>query len=185
MTAAIPADSTQAVVVYGAGVDDSTAAIAFYQKADGLWTQLANWTGHNGKDGWVDVKHAEDLRTPTGVFTLTDAGGKQPNPGSNLAYYHSSGFVAWGTGFDGESLAHAFDYVIAVNYNRVAGTSPLDETYPLGAARGGGVWLHVDHGGPTRSCVSLPRSGMVYLLRALKAADHPVVVMGDRADLAS
>jgi hypothetical protein len=45
---------------------------------------------------------------------------------------------------------------MAIDYNRVKGTSPLDRTSPPGADKGGGIWLHVDHGGPTHACVSLP-----------------------------
>ena len=66
---------------------------------------------------------------------------------------------ATGTGFDGESLAGAFDYVIAIDYNRKRGMSPRDWTRPMGESRGGGIWLHVDHGGPTEGCVSLPAAG--------------------------
>ena len=93
--------------------------------------------------------------------------------------------AAGGVGFDGEPLDAAFDYVIAIDYNRVAGTSPLDGTQPLGANRGGGIWVHVDHGGPTHGCVSIPAARMVDLLRTLLPADHPVIVMGDRASLAT
>ena len=50
--------------------------------------------------------------------------------------------------------------------------------------RGGGIWLHVDHGGPTQGCVSLSRAHMRALLRTLDPGRHPVVVMGDAARLA-
>ena len=180
----IPADSTQAVVAYGDSVDSSNTTVVFYQKGAAGWQQVASWTGHNGDKGWTEKHMQGDLRTQIGVFGLTDAGGLLPNPGSQLPYYRSSEFVASGVGFDGESLAKAFDYVIAINYNRVTGTSPLDTREPMGAARGGGIWLHVDHGGPTHACVSLPAQGMVMLLRELSPSQHPVIVMGDRADLA-
>ena len=73
--------------------------------------------------------------------------------------------------------------MVAINYNRESGTTPLDWTRPLGAERGGGVWFHVDHGGPTHGCVSLPESRMKELLRWLDPAKKPVVVMGDAAAL--
>ena len=185
MAAEIPVNSTQVVIAYGDGVDMSTNTVTLFQKADGTWHASATWSGHNGKDGWAKAKHNNDLRSPVGVFAITDAGGKYQNPGTALPYYHSSQFVDYGTGFDGESLLNAFDYVIAINYNRVAGTSPLDGTHPLGDSPGFGVWLHVDHGGPTHACVSIPASGMVTLLQVLNPADHPVIVMGDRVDLSS
>ena len=48
----------------------------------------------------------------------------------------------------------------------------------MGAKRGGGVWLHVDHGGPTHACVSVAKAHMKELLRTLDPDRHPVVVMG-------
>ena len=65
------------------------------------------------------------------------------------------------------------------------GRSPLDGTQPLGENRGGGIWVHVDHGGPTHGCVSVAAPHMVSLLRALLPADHPVIVMGDVGSLAT
>lgn len=53
----------------------------------------------------------------------------------------------------------------------------------MGGSRGGGIWLHVDHGGPTQGCVSLAQDVMKQLLRTLDPARHPVVVMGDAAAL--
>lgn len=64
-----------------------------------------------------------------------------------------------GEGFDGEQLEGSFDYVVAIDYNRTPGVTPLDQERPLGQERGGGIWIHVDHGGPTQGCVSLPRTG--------------------------
>jgi hypothetical protein len=113
------------------------------------------------------------------VFGLTDAGGRLPDPGTTLPYDREPAFTADGIGFEGEPLAGSFDYVVAINYNRNSGTSPLDRTRPLGESRGGGIWIHVDHGGPTQACVSLPRGRMKELLRWLDPAKRPVVVMGD------
>jgi L,D-peptidoglycan transpeptidase YkuD (ErfK/YbiS/YcfS/YnhG family) len=43
----------------------------------------------------------------------------------------------------------------------------------------------MDHGSGTSACVSLPERAMRYLLRTLDPRQRPVVVMGDRADLAA
>lgn len=84
-----------------------------------------------------------------------------------------------GEGFEGETLEGSFDYVVAVDYNRVPGASPLDPVRPLGQERGGGIWIHVDHGGPTQGCISLPENRMRELLRILDPEKKPVVVIGD------
>jgi L,D-peptidoglycan transpeptidase YkuD (ErfK/YbiS/YcfS/YnhG family) len=155
-----------------------------YQRTATGWQAGADWPAHNALKGWSDHHMGGDLRSPIGVFGLTDAGGLLADPGSRLPYHHSGGFVAPGTGFEGEPLAGSFDYVLAINYNRRPGTSPLDWTRPLGSDRGGGIWFHVDHGGPTHGCVSLAEQHMKELLHTLDPDRHPVVVMGDAASLA-
>ncbi|WP_322942172.1 L,D-transpeptidase family protein [Actinacidiphila yeochonensis] len=182
----VPAASRQVLVASGQAKDSSNTLVTLWVKLpDGHWRPGATWRGHNAKDGWTTDHHAGDLHSPIGVFTLHDAGGFDADPGSHLPYHHSDSFHAGGVGFDGEPLDEAFDYVIAIDYNRVPGTSPLDGTQPLGADKGGGIWVHVDHGGPTHGCVSIPAPDMVTLLRALQPADHPVIVMGDSTSLQS
>ncbi|MFD3452715.1 L,D-transpeptidase family protein [Streptomyces sp. NPDC058691] len=180
----IPAHTRQVVLVTGAGKNSASSKVVLYERADGGWRPGAVWDAHNGYRGWTDEHYAGDLHSPIGVFGLTDAGGRLADPGTKLPYHRSGAFSIGGTGFEGEPLAGSFDYVIAINYNRQPGTSPMNGAQPMGASRGGGIWIHVDHGGPTHACVSLSKSHMRQLLRALDPADHPVVVMGDAASLA-
>jgi L,D-peptidoglycan transpeptidase YkuD (ErfK/YbiS/YcfS/YnhG family) len=181
----VPEGTTKAVVVRGDGATATTATIELYALGSDGWTRAGSWRGHLGASGWTDEHREGDLRTPAGTYTLSDAGGRLADPGTRLPYHHSTKFVPSGSSVFGDSLAGSFDYVIAIDYNRRRGVSPLDSTHPLGDARGGGIWLHVDHDGPTHGCVSVPREGMVALLRGLAPSDHPVVVMGDQARLAS
>lgn len=181
--AAIPGTARQVVLVTGRGRNSPVSEVTLYRRTDAGWEPGAEWPAHNALRGWTDDHHAGDLRSPIGVFALTDAGGLLADPGSKLPYDRSGGFSVTGTGLEGEPLAGSFDYVVAINYNREPGTSPRDWTRPLGAGRGGGIWLHVDHGGPTHGCVSLAQGHMKELLRTLDPAEHPVVVMGDAASL--
>ncbi|MEU6254429.1 hypothetical protein [Streptomyces sp. NPDC047043] len=177
----IPADSRQVVAVYGAGRDSADSTVVLYTKQGSTWDRIRSWPAHNGKRGWTADHHEGDKRSPIGVFTLTDAGGVLANPGARLPYTRSASFAAprWWA----ESHWHDFDYVIAIDYNRVKGRPPNDPARPEGAAKGGSIWLHMDHGSGTSACVSLSKPAMAYLLRAIDPARHPVVVMGDRADL--
>ncbi|MFI9803479.1 L,D-transpeptidase family protein [Streptomyces sp. NPDC052301] len=177
-SAAIPERCEQAVVVTGRGKDSDRCTVVLHRRTATGWQAGAAWPGHNALRGWSPHHMGGDLRSPLGVYTLSDAGGLLPDPGSRLPYHRSRGFHSPGTGFEGEPLDGAFDYVIAIDYNRRPGTSPLDWTRPLGPSRGGGVWLHVDHGGPTHGCVSVAKAHMRDLLRTLDPARHPVVVMG-------
>ncbi|MES9525219.1 L,D-transpeptidase family protein [Streptomyces capoamus] len=178
-SAAIPGRCEQAVVVTGRGRDSPLCTVVLHQRTDTGWRSGPAWPAHNALHGWSARHRAGDLRSPLGVYTLSDAGGLLPDPGSKLPYHRSGGFRSPGTGFEGEPLEGSFDYVVAIDYNRRPGTSPLDWTRPLGPGRGGGVWLHVDHGGPTHGCVSLAKAHMKELLRTLDPGRHPVVVMGD------
>ncbi|EMF29828.1 lipoprotein, partial [Streptomyces gancidicus BKS 13-15] len=179
----IPATARQVVVVTGRDRDANRSQAVLYRHTGTGWEAGPVWPARNALRGWTDDHWAGDLRSPIGVYTLTDAGGLLPDPGTRLPYDRSDGFAVSGTGFEGEPLEGSFDYVVAIDYNRVPGTSPLDLTRPLGADRGGGIWLHVDHDGPTQGCVSLSEQHMRDLLRALDPALHPVVVMGDAASL--
>jgi L,D-peptidoglycan transpeptidase YkuD (ErfK/YbiS/YcfS/YnhG family) len=179
----VPAGTTKAVVVRGDSATAATATIELYALTKGAWKKQAAWRGHLGAKGWTSDHHEGDLRTPSGTYTLSDAGGRLANPGTKLPYHRSGHFVPTGSSVFGDSLAGSFDYVIAIDFNRRTGVSPLDGTHPQGDARGGGIWLHVDHDGPTHGCVSVPREGMKALLRALAPQDHPIVIMGDKLTL--
>ncbi|MFF1544957.1 L,D-transpeptidase family protein [Streptomyces sp. NPDC058291] len=182
--AAVPGNARQVIVVSGRGRNSPLSTVVAYRRTGSGWQPGASWPAHNALRGWSDRHLGGDLRSPVGVYGLTDAGGLLADPGTKLPYDHGSGFHSRGTGFEGEPLDGSFDYVVAINYNRKPGTSPLDWTRPLGADRGGGIWFHVDHGGPTHGCVSVAEQHMKELLRMLDPALHPVVVMGDHAFLA-
>ncbi|RDG32416.1 hypothetical protein [Streptomyces corynorhini] len=183
--AEISPETTQAVVVTGADRDSSDSSVQVYERDPVAgWAPVTDpWPAHNAKSGWTDDHDQGDLRSPIGVFTLTDAGGLLDDPGTKLTYDQGPAFTASGQGVDGEPLEGAFDYVVAIDYNRVPGTSPLDWTRPLGMEKGGGIWMHVDHDGPTQACVSIHRDRMRELLLLLDPEKRPVVVMGDAESL--
>ncbi|MFD7433857.1 hypothetical protein [Streptomyces sp. NPDC059861] len=182
--AQVPADARQAVVVTGRGRNSPRSEAVLYERTVAGWQERGSWPAHNALYGWTDDHRLGDLRSPVGVYSLTDAGGLLPDPGTRMPYDQSAAFTATGSGFEGEPLSGSFDYVVAIDYNRRPGTSPLDGTRPLGSGRGGGIWLHVDHGGPTQACVTLRRPHMKELLRRLDPERHPVAVLGDTAALA-
>ncbi|MFC7220645.1 hypothetical protein ACFQLX_21140 [Streptomyces polyrhachis] len=182
LRARIPADSRQVVAVYGRGRDSADSLAALYTRRGDRWHREASWPAHNGRRGWTPDHHEGDKRSPIGVFTLSDAGGVLPAPGVRLPYTRSAAFTA--PSYWKPNYRHDFDLVIAIDYNRLTGTSPLDPTRPRGGSKGGGIWLHLDHGSGTSACVSLPKEGMRTLLRTLDPDRHPVIVMGDRAALA-
>ncbi|MBV1949579.1 L,D-transpeptidase family protein [Streptomyces sp. BV129] len=181
----IPSATRQLVVVYGDDRDSAEGLAVLYEKQGAQWKQSASWPSHNGRRGWTTDHQLDDERSPVGVFTLTDAGGTLRSPGSKLPYWYDDNAYAASVNQDDEAHAHDFDYVIAINYNRLKGTPPYDWSRPEGVEKGGGIWLHLDHGDGTSACVTVPETGMKTLLRTLDPADHPVVIMGDRERLKS
>jgi L,D-peptidoglycan transpeptidase YkuD (ErfK/YbiS/YcfS/YnhG family) len=177
----IPEKSRQVVAVYGEGKNSADAKVRLFSKQGQKWVPQRSWPAHNGRRGWTNDHREDDKRSPVGVFTLSDAGGVLADPGAKLPYSQSPSFQA--PHYWAKSHWNDFDYVIAIDYNRVKGTSPIDPTRPEGQSKGGSIWLHMDHGSGTSACVSLSKSGMEYLLRTLDPAAHPVVVMGDKAAL--
>lgn len=177
----IPENSRQVVAVYGQGVDSAKSTVVLYEKSGSTWDKTRAWPAHNGKKGWTTDHRENDKRSPVGVFTLTDAGGVLADPGAGLPYTRSASMQA--PHYWAKSHWHDFDYVIAIDYNRAKGTPPNDPTRPQGQSKGGSIWLHMDHGSGTSGCVSLSKEGMRYLLKNLDPKQHPVVLMGDKANL--
>ncbi|CAO5153633.1 YkuD domain-containing protein [Frankia sp. AiPs1] len=185
MMSRVPRDARQVIVVSGAGHDASINNVTLWQRAD----EKAPWvpygvpmTGRNGANGWTETHREGDLRSPIGVFGLTAAGGRLPDPGTAMPYEYRPSFYQTAAP-QGEPMADAFNYVVAIDYNRVAGRPPSDPARPLGDQVGGDIWLHVDHQSATRACVALPQGELVSILRWLSPSSHPVLVMGDVADL--
>lgn len=182
LLAAIPEKSRQVVTVHGRGVDSAESTVALYVRHGDTWDRTRTWAAHNGKRGWATDHREGDKRSPVGVFGLSDAGGVlAPPAGTGLPYHRSSAFAA--PRYWPKTHWHDFDHVIAIDYNRVRGRSPSDPARPQGQAKGGSIWLHMDHGSGTSGCVSLSKPAMRYLLRTLEPAANPVVVMGDKGHL--
>lgn len=179
----VPSGTRQVVAVYGSGKDSPDSTVTLFTRHGSTWKAEQSWAAHNGRKGWTTDHREGDKRSPVGVFTLSDAGGVLDPPATKMPYTKSGSFQAPHTW--GKSYWHDFDYVIAIDYNRVKGTPPDNPVRPQGESKGGSIWLHLDHGSGTSACVSLPGPAMEYLIQTLDPAQHPVVVMGDKAELTS
>ncbi|KJE23955.1 hypothetical protein FF36_01642 [Frankia torreyi] len=185
MSAKIPRDALQVIVASGADRDTNTNNVTLWQRAnpDAPWEPFgAPLTGRNGANGWTFTHHEGDLRSPIGVFSLTAAGGRLPDPGTGMPYEYRPAFYRTAAP-QGQPMADAFNYVVAIDYNRLPGRPPSDPTRPLGDQVGGDIWLHVDHRSPTRGCVAVEQDALTSILRWLKPTAHPMIVMGDVGDL--
>jgi L,D-peptidoglycan transpeptidase YkuD (ErfK/YbiS/YcfS/YnhG family) len=174
-----PAKHQQVIIARGRGKRSSRAAVSRWQFRDGCWNKVEEVRARNGARGWHPKPWDWSYYSPIGTFGLTDAGGRRHKPrGTSLPYHHSR------SGFQGPPGGEwVFDYVVAINFNRVPGRSPLDMKRPDPSIKDGGIWLHVAGRGATRGCISVSRQEMRKTLRWLDPAADPVIVMGPRGVL--
>lgn len=182
--ARIPDGATQVLVASGASDEATRTDLSLWEHTDGVWSRTATMTGRNGANGWREDRREGDRTSPAGVFSLSDAGGHLADPGSLLPYHQDDGLRAGARAVYGDDYASVFDYVIAIDYNRRTGVAPTDDTRPMGWDAGGKIWLHVDHGSPTRGCVALPAEDMELLLTTLDPDRSPHIAMGSEEYLA-
>jgi L,D-peptidoglycan transpeptidase YkuD (ErfK/YbiS/YcfS/YnhG family) len=173
-------------VLVASGADDEATQthLNLWERTDDGWERTATMTGRNGANGWREDRREGDRTTPAGVFSLSDAGGYLEDPGSQLPYYRDEGLRGGAEAVYGDGYANVFDYVIAIDYNRKTGVAPTENTRPLGWDAGGKIWLHVEHGSPTRGCVALDEEDMRLLLTTLDPDAAPHIAMGSEEFLA-
>jgi len=178
LSGSIPAASSQVIIVRSPSVSSTTNTVSLWTRAGTGWREDGTrLPGHDGERGWSAHRSAGDLRTPLGVYSLTYAGGRLPNPGTREPYEYSSSYFHTAGRFLGHSTFGVFDYVVAIDFNRVPGSPVSSTDQPNGPQPGGDVWLHVDNGAPTLACVTVPRSAMVAILKWLDPSQHPVIVL--------
>jgi L,D-peptidoglycan transpeptidase YkuD (ErfK/YbiS/YcfS/YnhG family) len=176
---ALPPYSSQAMVVRAATAASTTNQVTLWSRFGTTWDQVGSaMPGRNGERGWSAHRVSGDLRTPIGVYSITATGGRLPNPGTREPYeYNPRYFYADGS-FLGHSAVGVFNYVIAIDFNRVPGTPVSSQVEPGGPTPGGGIWVHVSNGVATEGCVTLSPAGVVAILRWLDPAEHPMIAMG-------
>src|SRR5699024_4614588 len=82
----IPQETSQVLVATSPDAKSEESTLSFYRFEDEEWTKLKTFSTHNGSNGWLKDRHEGDRTTPIGVFTLSDAGGYRPDPGTELPY---------------------------------------------------------------------------------------------------
>lgn len=174
--AKVPAKTRQLIVVRGISKHSYDSRFERWQKVGGCWVNISSDWSLNGAKGWHVRPWTGSLRSPIGVFSLTDTGGRLPNPGTTMRYHYGPQRYERG-GYKISYPVQLYNYVIAINYNRRIGKHPRDTRQP-DPTTGSGYWIHQRGLGVTRGCVSLPKRKLRRTLQWLRKADHPFVVMG-------
>jgi L,D-peptidoglycan transpeptidase YkuD (ErfK/YbiS/YcfS/YnhG family) len=175
--------ASQVVLVTSAG---SSATVRACSRRSGAYQlDLGPYYGHVGRNGVSHSKREGDLKTPAGVFPLRGGFGAYGNPGlrtgswftvdsqdvwvddpgSTLYNSHQRKPAAgrWGSA---ENLLNtpAYNYAQVIGYN---------ESRTPG--RGSAIFLHVDTGGGTAGCVSVPTRSLLSVLRWQRAGAVMVI----------
>jgi len=132
------------------------------------------YAGHVGLNGVSAAKREGDLRTPAGTFPLRGGFGVYGNPGLAMGWFVVGSADVWvddpasalynthqrkpanGRWSSAENLLNrpAYNYAQVIGYNEAR--TP---------GRGSAIFLHVDLGGGTAGCVSLPTGPLLTVLR--------------------
>jgi L,D-peptidoglycan transpeptidase YkuD (ErfK/YbiS/YcfS/YnhG family) len=183
--------SGQLITVIAPTLRSQSATLEFFVRQGGCFRLAAGpYAALVGLNGLSAHHHEGDDTTPIGLFGFQSTMyGVLPNPGVTFSYHHlvcgdwwdeqSSSplynhfvHVPCGTkpDFGGGSEAlwqtvPSYDYFAVIAYNR----------HPIVPGKGSAIFLHVSNGDPTAGCVSIPRSELVRVLRALRPSLHPLI----------
>jgi L,D-peptidoglycan transpeptidase YkuD (ErfK/YbiS/YcfS/YnhG family) len=153
------------------------------------------WVGQNGFANGK-TRRQGSLTTPTGTYTMTEAFGINPNPGTALPYhqvvagdwwvqdnnspYYNSlrnesqgGFRPTPHGLNGSErlmdYGKQYAHAVVINFNRAPDVQI--------ARRGSGIFLHANSGkGATAGCVSIGKPKLRLLMTYLQPRDRITIV---------
>jgi L,D-peptidoglycan transpeptidase YkuD (ErfK/YbiS/YcfS/YnhG family) len=194
-------DAKQLITVVAPARSSRLGTLQLWRKRALCWRPAArSWTAWLGERGVSEHKREGDRTTPAGAFGLLPTMyGLAPSPSVRYRYhrivcgdwwvedprspwYNRFRHVPCGskppfrvTSEDMSRSPTAYRYLAVVAYN----------TSPVVPGRGSGIFLHVSTGRPTLGCVSLSRARLVAVLRWLRPASKPLIVIGTKARVRS
>lgn len=141
------------------------------------------------------LKREGDRRTPSGVFTLTEALGREPNPDSGLPYRLATDDDAWDERPDSPTYnqwvrgkaAHGITgrladdpllrLCVVVDYNR----------FPVVPGMGSAIFVHEadPDGAGTFGCIGFRRDELEWLISTLDPRRAPVIVIRRLEDISA
>ena len=186
-------DARQVVTVTVPSAHSTSATLQAWTKArNGNWVHYRQPVPAFVAGGGVRRNPMEgQTYTPVGSFTLTQAFGHHPDPGSHLPYLATTPDDWWISqrgplynthqrcssgcqfrqGIPNAQLYYVqpqYNYAIVIDYNR----------HPVRQGHGSGFFLHVTRGVPSHGCVGTSAREMTSLLQWLRPADHPRILIG-------
>jgi len=182
-------DARQLVVVSATGYGATTATVRVFRKrSDGWHRVMGPWSAWIGYNGFAPrgAKREGDGRTPTGSFHFVFAFGAGADPGTRYTWRRTRSTSFWD---DDSASANYNRWVDSRHGNPGRNPEPMRvRPYRLGLVigynvsrtpgRGSAIFLHVTHHSATAGCVTLSYAEVHRLLRWLRPALHPRIIMG-------
>jgi len=187
----------QLIVVEAASATATWAQLQAFERVNGAWVpKFDPIEARVGRSGVSADRWEGDGTTPAGTFTLTEAFGNGPDPGSGLPYrpVHdqdywvgdstSPFYNTWQSGPpDGRfgyaeklwTMPSSYRHAVVIDYNRT----------PVVPRRGSAIFLHVWNQNPTSGCVAIALDRLVEIMRWLDPSRHPKVAIGTDEQLVS
>ena len=186
-------DAKQVIAVTSSGYGSSYATFRAYKKTSSGWRlAFGPWSARIGYNGFAPRgdKREGDGRTPTGSFHLPFMFGVDANPGVRFRYRRALSTSYW----DDDSSSGNYNRWVDSRHD-ATGRNPepmhVSPAYNYGAVigynlsrtpgRGSAIFLHVSHNSATAGCVSIGQKRLVRVLRWLRPAKHPRIIMGTHA----
>jgi L,D-peptidoglycan transpeptidase YkuD (ErfK/YbiS/YcfS/YnhG family) len=189
-------NATQVLTVVASSASSTRATVQRWTRAPDGWQRVGPAVpAYVGAAGMSAHPSESISATPEGSFTLTQAFGHDRNPGTQLPYlqtnpddwwisqpgplYNTHQRCAAQCGFtQGDPNEHLYyetpyyDYAVVIDYNTA--------NAPGGVRQGAGsaFFLHVSVGAPTAGCVAVPVGDLIGILRWLRPARHPRILIG-------
>jgi L,D-peptidoglycan transpeptidase YkuD (ErfK/YbiS/YcfS/YnhG family) len=189
----------QLITVEAASHATTYATVGMWRRTGECWDVVGGpFAARVGRSGLSAHRHEGDGTTPIGSFRIgATMYGNAPDPGVHFRYhrlvcgdwwsedsssptYNSFQHAPCGTRppfrtFTGGmwQQPRAYSHLAVVEYNM----------RPVRPGRGSGIFLHAQTGRATNGCISLERKTLVRVLRWLRPAAAPRIVIGTGAEL--
>jgi L,D-peptidoglycan transpeptidase YkuD (ErfK/YbiS/YcfS/YnhG family) len=189
----------QLITVEAESYEATHATLRTWQLVGDCWVAAGgSYAVRVGSNGLSASRREGDGTTPVGSFRIAPTMyGNAPDPGVRFRYhrlvcgdwwdedpssptYNSFRHVQCGTrprfysGSEGMwQQPRAYPHLAVVEYNM----------RPVVPGKGSGIFLHAQTGRATNGCISLDREALVRVLRWLRPAAAPRIVIGTRAEL--
>ena len=193
--------ATRVITVLALNHSSTTATLQAWDRAPGGgWlTHGGAIVAHVGSQGLTTAPSETLSATPIGSFTLTQAFGSNPNPGTGLPYFRTTSADWWisesgplynthqhcssGCRFDtaisnsnpNEHLYYEQPYyreAVVIDYNTANSSTGVQQ------GRGSAFFLHVTDGTATAGCVAIPESNLISIMQWLTPAARPRILIG-------